>query len=112
MASAERFGFNHDPGVPGAAESTLPAASEIQGELDVGSTAIGQGQVLASPLQMLTVAATIADGGHRPQASFLADRAGASRPAGRQPSGRAHRPPPDDRGGARGHRRAPLPSPA
>jgi peptidoglycan glycosyltransferase len=76
VATAERFGFNHDPGVPGAAESTLPAASEIQGELDVGSTAIGQGQVLATPLQMLTVAATIADGGHRPQAGFLPTKKG------------------------------------
>ncbi len=71
VATAERFGFNHDPGVPGAAESTLPAASAIQGELDVGSTAIGQGQVLATPLQMASVAATIADGGRRPTPSFL-----------------------------------------
>src|SRR6202140_388128 len=34
--SAERFGFNHDPGVAGALESTLPPAAKIQGELDVG----------------------------------------------------------------------------
>jgi hypothetical protein len=71
VATAERFGFNHEPGVPGAAESTLPPASQIQGELDVGSTAIGQGEVLASPLQMGVVAATIADGGRRPQPTFL-----------------------------------------
>ncbi len=71
VATAERFGFNQAPGLPGAATSTLPAASAIQGELDVGSTAIGQGEVLATPLQMATVAATIADGGRRPQASFL-----------------------------------------
>jgi hypothetical protein len=71
VAMAERFGFNHDPGIPGAAESTLPPASQIQGELDVGSTAIGQGQVLASPLEMAIVAATIADGGRRPQPTFL-----------------------------------------
>jgi hypothetical protein len=70
VATAERFGFNHDPGLPGAATSTLPAASAIQGELDVGSTAIGQGQVLATPLEMATVAASIADGGRRPRASF------------------------------------------
>ena len=31
---AERYGFNHEPGIPGAVESTLPAASQIQGELD------------------------------------------------------------------------------
>jgi peptidoglycan glycosyltransferase len=71
VATAEHFGFNHDPAVPGAATSTLPPASEIHGELAVGSTAIGQGRVLATPLQMAIVAATIADGGLRPQPSFL-----------------------------------------
>jgi penicillin-binding protein A len=70
VSTAERFGFNHEPGLPGAAESTLPHASEIQGELDVGSTAIGQGEVQASPLQMALVASTIADGGRRPSLSF------------------------------------------
>ncbi len=73
VAMAERYGFNHAPGIAGAAESTLPAASQIQGELDVGSTAIGQGEVQASPLGMATVAATIADGGHRPQPTFELD---------------------------------------
>jgi penicillin-binding protein A len=77
VATAERLGFNHAPGIAGASESTLPAASEIQGELDVGSTAIGQGQVLASPLEMATVAATVADGGRRPQPTFLPGRAAA-----------------------------------
>jgi peptidoglycan glycosyltransferase len=75
VATAERFGFNHPPGLPGAVESTLPAATEIQGELDVGSTSIGQGQVQASALQMLIVAATIADGGRRPSATFETDHA-------------------------------------
>jgi Penicillin binding protein transpeptidase domain/Penicillin-binding Protein dimerisation domain/NTF2-like N-terminal transpeptidase domain len=70
VAAAERFGFNRPPGIPGAAESTLPAAAQIQGELDVGSTAIGQGRVLASALEMATVAATIADGGRRPTPTF------------------------------------------
>jgi peptidoglycan glycosyltransferase len=70
VAMAERFGFNHEPGVEGAAESTLPAASSIQGELDVGSTAIGQGQVQASALEMAIVAASIADGGRRPRPTF------------------------------------------
>jgi len=73
VAMAERYGFNHSPGIPGAAESTLPAASQIQGELDLGSTAIGQGEVQASPLQMATIAATIADGGHRPAPTFAYD---------------------------------------
>jgi cell division protein FtsI/penicillin-binding protein 2 len=73
VAMAERFGFNHDAGIAGAAESTLPGASAIRGELDVGSTAIGQGEVLATPLQMASVAATIADGGRRPRSTFLLD---------------------------------------
>ncbi len=70
VATAERYGFNHPPGVPGAVESTLPPASQIQGQLDTGSTAIGQGEVQASALEMATVAATIADGGRRPQPTF------------------------------------------
>jgi penicillin-binding protein A len=75
VAAAERFGFNRDPGLPEAAESTVPAASSIQGELAVGSTAIGQGELLATPLQMAAVAATIADGGRRPQPTFVRGRA-------------------------------------
>jgi len=71
VASAEAFGFNHPTGIPGAPASTLPSAGEIMGELDVGSTAIGQGRVLATPLQMALVAATIADRGDRPQPTFL-----------------------------------------
>jgi peptidoglycan glycosyltransferase len=70
VAMAEGYGFNHEPGLPGAVESTLPAAARIQGELDLGSTAIGQGQVLASALQVAIVAATIADGGRRPRPTF------------------------------------------
>jgi hypothetical protein len=66
VATAERFGFNHPTGLEGAAESTLPPAADIQGELATGSTAIGQDRVQASPLEMATVAATIADGGRRP----------------------------------------------
>jgi penicillin-binding protein A len=80
VATAERFGFNHEPGIVGAAESTLPPASEIQGELDVGSTAIGQGQVLATPLEMASVATTIADGGRRPRPTFVPGKPAASVP--------------------------------
>jgi penicillin-binding protein A len=74
VATAERFGFNHTPGLPGAVESTLPPASQIQGELDLGSTSIGQGQVQASALQMVRIAATIGDGGRRPTPTFEAPR--------------------------------------
>ncbi|HEU0249963.1 MAG TPA: penicillin-binding transpeptidase domain-containing protein [Solirubrobacteraceae bacterium] len=72
VATAEDYGFNHPPTLPGAVESTLPPASQIQGELDLGSTAIGQGEVQASALQMATVAATIADGGRKPSLGFQA----------------------------------------
>jgi penicillin-binding protein A len=70
VAIAERYGFNHGPGLPGAVESTIPQAGEIQGELALGSIAIGQDQVQASPLQMGVVAATIGDGGRRPTPTF------------------------------------------
>lgn len=70
VSTAERFGFNRAPTIPGAAESTLPPASQIQGELALGSSAIGQGRVQASALQMATVAATIGEGGRRPSATF------------------------------------------
>jgi cell division protein FtsI/penicillin-binding protein 2 len=73
VQTAEAYGFNQPSGVAGAPASTLPPARQIQGELDIGSTAIGQGEVLATPLQMATVAATIGDGGRRPRPSFLAD---------------------------------------
>jgi cell division protein FtsI/penicillin-binding protein 2 len=67
VAAAERFGFNEDPGLAGAARSTIPPADEIGDDLAVGSTAIGQGKVLTTPLQMALVAATIGEGGVRPR---------------------------------------------
>ncbi|HEX5622517.1 MAG TPA: penicillin-binding transpeptidase domain-containing protein [Solirubrobacteraceae bacterium] len=67
VATAEHFGFNEDPGLAGAARSTIPAANEIGDDLAVGSTAIGQGKVLATPLQMALVAATIGEDGIRPR---------------------------------------------
>jgi len=85
VATAESLGFNHQPPIAGAAESTLPHASEIQGELDLGSTAIGQGEVLATPLEMGTIAATIADGGHRPSPSFNLSKASAGPTAMSEP---------------------------
>jgi peptidoglycan glycosyltransferase len=66
VGAAERFGFNAPSPIPGAAESSLPDADSIGGPLDVGSSAIGQGEVQASTLQMTLVAATIAEGGRRP----------------------------------------------
>jgi peptidoglycan glycosyltransferase len=65
VAAAERFGFNEDPRLQGAARSTIPAAAEIGDDLAVGSTAIGQGKVLTTPLQMALVAAAIGEDGRR-----------------------------------------------
>ena len=38
VATAERFGFNPEPSLPGAAKSTIPEPEEIGGPLAVGST--------------------------------------------------------------------------
>jgi penicillin-binding protein A len=63
---AERFGFNQPLPFAGAAVSEIPSAATIGSSLAVGSSAIGQGMVLASPLEMTDVGATIAMGGRRP----------------------------------------------
>ncbi|MEA2493978.1 MAG: penicillin-binding protein [Thermoleophilaceae bacterium] len=63
VAQAERFGWNGTPPIPGALASTIPPAAEINSPLAVGSTAIGQGKVLATPLQMASVAQAIARDG-------------------------------------------------
>ena len=72
VAMAKRFGFDQPSSIPGAAESLIPSAKEIGGALAVGSSAIGQGVVQTTPLQMADVGATIADGGRRPIPTLLA----------------------------------------
>jgi penicillin-binding protein A len=88
---AERFGFNHDPGVPGAAMSTIPAAEDIGDDLAVGSSAIGQGRVQATALEMAIVAATIGRRGLRPRPTFDFDAATASSPTVRATKARTAR---------------------
>ncbi|WP_445149288.1 penicillin-binding transpeptidase domain-containing protein [Baekduia sp. Peel2402] len=66
VATAEKFGFNAPTGITGAATSSIPAADEIGDDLAVGSSAIGQGRVQATALQMAIVAATIGLRGKRP----------------------------------------------
>jgi len=66
VAAAERFGFNETPSLAGAARSTIPPAREIGDDLAVGSSAIGQGKVLTTPLLMATIAAAIGERGLRP----------------------------------------------
>jgi peptidoglycan glycosyltransferase len=72
---AQRFGFNQQPSIAGASESTIPSASQIGDDLAVGSSAIGQGMVQASALEMTDVAATIAMGGMRPLPTLLSGQA-------------------------------------
>jgi cell division protein FtsI/penicillin-binding protein 2 len=75
LAAAARFGFGLDPspGVP-AVTSRVPAPSD---RADLAAEAFGQGRVTASPLQMATVAATVADGRWR-QPRLVAGDAGDS----------------------------------
>jgi penicillin-binding protein A len=70
VSVSERFGFNEPPDIAGAAESTIPAASDIGDDLAVGSSAIGQGRVQATALQMATVAAAIGLRGRRPHVTL------------------------------------------
>jgi len=66
---AELFGFNAEPSMPlGAGTSSFPSPED---EGDVMWSSIGQAQVLASPLQMATIAATIANGGKRMEPRIL-----------------------------------------
>ncbi len=64
VTSARSFGFDQElPRIPALKPSTIPA--DLRDSLEVGASAIGQGRVLATPLQMASVAATIANGGRR-----------------------------------------------
>jgi peptidoglycan glycosyltransferase len=74
---AEGFGFNRKPSMPlEAASSSFPFPEDL-GDLMWGS--IGQAQVLATPLQMATIAATIANRGKRmePRIALRGPREGA-----------------------------------
>ncbi|MBK5219150.1 MAG: hypothetical protein JJE35_05120 [Thermoleophilia bacterium] len=77
VATAERFGFNSPPTLYAAKylreakppESTLP--TEIGTEIELGVSAIGQGEVQATPLEMASVAQTVANGGVRMPTSIV-----------------------------------------
>lgn len=61
--AARRFGFGRDPLLgTGSATSQFP---DPNGLVDQAAAAIGQGRVLATPMQMASVAATVAAGGYR-----------------------------------------------
>jgi penicillin-binding protein A len=70
----KRFGFYEDPPMDYPDEQMLPSGetgpagrllSPTSGRIDVGRMAIGQDKLLVTPLQMATVAQTIANGGMR-----------------------------------------------
>jgi cell division protein FtsI/penicillin-binding protein 2 len=65
VEAAERFGWNAPATIPGEVASTLPPAADIDTPLELASTAIGQFETLATPLQMASVAQTIAMRGVR-----------------------------------------------
>jgi peptidoglycan glycosyltransferase len=74
---ARAFGFGSPPEMAlGAATSSWPRPRD---DYDLMWSAIGQAQVLATPLQMATVAATIANDGTRmePRATFRDEKRGA-----------------------------------
>jgi len=80
VGTAERFGFNSPPTLYAPkivaqvepAESTIP--TDIGEEVDLGVSAIGQGEVLATPLEMASVAQTIANDGIREPTSIVANK--------------------------------------
>lgn len=74
LAAARRYGFDEDPGIPGALPSTLPRREELAAPFALGSTAIGQGKLLATPLQLASMAQTVAAGGLRARPALLARR--------------------------------------
>jgi len=79
VGMAERFGFNSPPALyaprilahVNPPESTIPI--EIGEEVDLGVSAIGQGEVLATPLEMASVAQTIGNDGVREPTSIVAN---------------------------------------
>ena len=79
VETAEAFGFNSPPSLYAPEiirevepeESSIP--TEIGEEIDLGVSAIGQGEVLATPLEMASVAQTVANGGVRLPNSIVAN---------------------------------------
>ena len=69
VAVARRFGFGERLAdrIPAAKPSTISPPSKLRDSLAVGAAAIGQDRDLATPLEMASVGATIADGGRRPR---------------------------------------------
>jgi cell division protein FtsI/penicillin-binding protein 2 len=81
VTTAERYGFNSEPTLYGQAATRLtdppePSIPEqIGDDLDLGVTAIGQGEVLATPLEMASIAQTVARHGVRAPTPIVSSRA-------------------------------------
>lgn len=71
LRSAKVFGMGESPLLPleGAASGMLPAA--VQGERATANFAIGQGEILVSPLQMATAYCGLANGQYVPRPRLL-----------------------------------------
>jgi peptidoglycan glycosyltransferase len=63
VETAERYGVNQVPPIPGIDESTMPQPDEFESDLEVGATAIGQGRLLMTPVRLAAVTQTIANDG-------------------------------------------------
>ena len=73
VAISERFGFNARPkGIPDAKRSQI--ATDLRDDLAVGAAAIGQERDLATPLQMASVGATIANDGVRAEPRLVREK--------------------------------------
>ena len=80
VETAERYGFNSEPALydEDALDVVAPPESTIPKDLDdaeAGVSAIGQGEVLATPLEMASVAQTIGNDGIRSPTSLVHDPA-------------------------------------
>jgi len=79
VEAAERFGWNSQPALYNATATAAvdPPASTIPtsmaSDLEVGVSAIGQGEVLATPLQLASAAQAIAAGGVRSPTPIVTD---------------------------------------
>ncbi len=65
VAGARAFGFDEQPRIPAAKPSTISPPSQLKDDLAVGAAAIGQDKDLATPLEMVSAGATIANDGRR-----------------------------------------------
>ena len=80
VSTAEAFGFNSKPTLYGPEATKAidpPEASipeQIGDDLDLGVSAIGQGEVLATPLEMASVAQTIGNDGVRVPTPIVAEK--------------------------------------